>query len=700
MSYYSSYSSYLNTRLCCKDPVGPQGATGPQGVTGPQGPQGVTGPVGGITSVNSGTNINVDNTNPLAPIVNFATPTTSNILLGVGTEIQAKDNYATPLYTMSIDSTGFNNTFLNGLVENKQDIAVSSTNVVQTISATDGSTYQNSAIVNCGTSNISDQKLATNLTTTQEGSAGITCGSTLVSMGVGCGFPSGAAGSVGLQATDTNPLIALSQSAPFQPSYSTILDKNGINQNNSSGIGFNLQTAQDLTLTCPVANKIIVPNGNDIDLSSTTGSVVHTTTYGKDGMESQDFLAANYSSQAQLTQTGGNSQMTLSSANLATFASHILQTEVPLVGDATIAHTTPSGASRNLVISSQGNLNLNSTASAGMAGQGVIIQASNQPLQLTSPASNIQYSSSSGQQVLVSSVNSVSAPTYTITNTNASTASYPAVKIDRTNPASVAGDTIGTISMWADDGAGTSREWSRIQTQTTNTGAGNQDGTISIFGSINGVVSEVFNFNGNQNENNSFKPLDMNNQQIRSNTGNLELNTTASTGTGSIILTAKNPTGEIQLVAPNYVNVSSAIKVGVSPSYNFIQNDAIDIFDTTTATANTTATLGREGVGFTRLNTLTSLSQSFSFYNDSASGGVIDYQNTIGTNGMILTTNQSIELNTTTLNLANTNTTASASNHNADIRATSTGLESTTFLKLQLNGVDIWVPYFTTDPSI
>ena len=151
--------------------------------------------------------------------------------------------------------------------------------------------------------------------------------------------------------------------------------------------------------------------------------------------------------------------------------------------------------------------------------------------------------------------------------------------------------------------------------------------------------------------------------------------------------------------APNYVKVSSAIQVGVAPTYNFIQNDAIDIFDTSIATANTTASLGKNSVGFNRLDTTSGLSQSFSFDNDSASGGVINYQNTIGTNGMILTTNQSIELNTTTLKLENTTITTSVANHNAEIKATSTGVSTTTFLKLQLNGVDIWVPYFTTDPS-
>ena len=59
-----------------------------------------------------------------------------------------------------------------------------------------------------------------------------------------------------------------------------------------------------------------------------------------------------------------------------------------------------------------------------------------------------------------------------------------------------------------------------------------------------------------------------------------------------------------------------------------------------------------------------------------------------------------INLDATTIDLQNTSTTTSVSNHNANIRATSTGLESTTFLKVKLNGNDIWIPYFTTNPSL
>ena len=73
---------------------------------------------------------------------------------------------------------------------------------------------------------------------------------------------------------------------------------------------------------------------------------------------------------------------------------------------------------------------------------------------------------------------------YVFQNNNANTTSYPAMKIDRTAPNSLAGDTLGSISIWGKDGAGTSREWSRIQTKTENVGVGNQDGTLSIFNSI------------------------------------------------------------------------------------------------------------------------------------------------------------------------------------------------------------------------
>jgi len=105
--------------------------------------------------------------------------------------------------------------------------------------------------------------------------------------------------------------------------------------------------------------------------------------------------------------------------------------------------------------------------------------------------------------------------------------------------APTAGNAISAISSYALDGTGTPVEWSRIQTSVENIGAGNQDGTLSLWTSVNGVVAQVANFNGAQNENNMFRPLDMNNNEIRTTAGVLTLSGLSSTGTGTITLAPK-----------------------------------------------------------------------------------------------------------------------------------------------------------------
>lgn len=53
----------------------------------------------------------------------------------------------------------------------------------------------------------------------------------------------------------------------------------------------------------------------------------------------------------------------------------------------------------------------------------------------------------------------------------------------------------------------------------------------------------------------------------------------------------------------------------------------------------------------------------------------------------------------TTIDFQNTSTT-SQPNHNAEIKMTSNGVNTTKFLKMKLNENDIWIPYFETDPSL
>lgn len=228
-----------------------------------------------LPTLNAGTNITISGTQA-NPTIAFATPTTSDIQIGVGTQIIAKDDYTTPIYTLSLDATGLNDTFLSGAVENKEDISVSATSVIDTISTTDGSSYLNTNITTCNTSGITDVKTSTNLSNSSVAQASISCNATgaTPSVSMGCGvsaptsppFPDQSA-SVSMGCSDTsNPTISLSQDAPFLPSYSTIINKDGIVQNNSSGAGFSIQSAQDVSLL-PTSNLILTAGNIDLNAS-------------------------------------------------------------------------------------------------------------------------------------------------------------------------------------------------------------------------------------------------------------------------------------------------------------------------------------------------------------------------------------------------------------------------------------------------
>jgi hypothetical protein len=70
-------------------------------------------------------------------------------------------------------------------------------------------------------------------------------------------------------------------------------------------------------------------------------------------------------------------------------------------------------------------------------------------------------------------------------------------------------------------------------------GTSNNDGTIDFWASVNGTMSEVFRMNGADNENNSFRPLDMNGQDIKTSSGNMGISTAGSSGAGQITITPK-----------------------------------------------------------------------------------------------------------------------------------------------------------------
>ena len=134
-------------------------------------------------------------------------------------------------------------------------------------------------------------------------------------------------------------------------------------------------------------------------------------------------------------------------------------------------------------------------------------------------------------------------PTLLINNSNATagnTTGVPSIELTKTGRNGAINDVIGSVFFNALDGVGVERTFGKIEsTITTNIAPSNYDGALDFYSLINGVNNLVFRLNGADNENNSFRPLDMNGQDIKSSSGNMGISTASSTGTGNMTITAK-----------------------------------------------------------------------------------------------------------------------------------------------------------------
>jgi len=104
----------------------------------------------------------------------------------------------------------------------------------------------------------------------------------------------------------------------------------------------------------------------------------------------------------------------------------------------------------------------------------------------------------------------------------------------------VQNDVINSIFCYAKNYLGTKTLFSKIETVVTNSSAGGgDDGALDFYTCVNGTPSLVMRLNGADNENNSFRPLDMNGNNIRTATGNMTIDTTGSSGPGILTLSSK-----------------------------------------------------------------------------------------------------------------------------------------------------------------
>ena len=274
-------------------------------------------------------------------------------------------------------------------------------------------------------------------------------------------------------------------------------------------------------------------------------------------------------------------------------------------------------------------------------------------------------------------------PILNLQNTNAT--GSVALEVYKNKPtAGTAGDVLFNQSVYGKDSGNAKQEYTRISHTLRDATGGGEDGSMEFSCFVNGAVATFLQLNGNENELNCLKVLDMGGNNIRTTAGNITLDgTSAPNGVGDINLNPRatavcNVNGNFRIPS-----TSNNLVIGTAGSgFNGLMSSQGTLFTDTAGgrTAFTSAYNGLEltdtpnavsssltqtqltmtdianpannitlsatptGIGFVRNDTGSGTQQNFSFNNDSASGGTINYTNTIGSNGIVISTNQSIEL--------------------------------------------------------
>jgi hypothetical protein len=161
-------------------------------------------------------------------------------------------------------------------------------------------------------------------------------------------------------------------------------------------------------------------------------------------------------------------------------------------------------------------------------------------------------------------------PLMTLTNTNAT--GSVGLEVYKNKPtAGIAGDVLFNQSVYGKDSGNAKQEYTRITHTLRDGTAGVEDGSIEMGCFVNGSINTFLQLNGNENEVNCLKILDMGGNAILTRTGDITLdtgfvttgngnvvvNTVGSVGTGNITATAK---GAIALTAPAIAFTGAALQ--------------------------------------------------------------------------------------------------------------------------------------------
>jgi hypothetical protein len=104
--------------------------------------------------------------------------------------------------------------------------------------------------------------------------------------------------------------------------------------------------------------------------------------------------------------------------------------------------------------------------------------------------------------------------------------------------AGVNGDVLFQQSVYGKDSGNAKQEYTIITHTIRDITAGAEDGSMEMSAIVNGAFQSFIQINGNENETNFLRPLDMTGNNIRTTTGSLAINTASSATAGAVLTLA------------------------------------------------------------------------------------------------------------------------------------------------------------------
>ena len=153
---------------------------------------------------------------------------------------------------------------------------------------------------------------------------------------------------------------------------------------------------------------------------------------------------------------------------------------------------------------------------------------------------NVNVSGAGGLHTVQTSAGGTAQPIARFVNTNAATGAVT-IRTNKTGRNAASNDVISSLQFNSRNFNAVDTTFAKIECVATTATAGDTDGSIDFYTNINTPNNNqlVFRLNGADNENNSFRPLDLNGNDLKTSTGAMTITTAASSGAGTLNLISK-----------------------------------------------------------------------------------------------------------------------------------------------------------------